>query len=295
MKFTQGSLITGLKICAFLIFIGRAYQYLFFDAPFRAILWDESLLQPIVEGVFNVTWNDYVTSMTVDRWINRSIAINGFLFVIAGFASVLINKNNRKYLKFPILLGAWLLVILSILSAKDKFYHYGQFFEHAIQFGVPFVLVMITKAEMSIKRLSLVLKILIAVTFTSHGLYALGYYPIPGYFIDMTISTLNVNEDTAVLFLNIVGALDLVLAVMIFVPKLSKYFLVYAFIWGILTALARIVAFFNVDFITSSIHQTLYLVIYRLAHGFIPLLVLFTDIRLLRKENITHQIFPQNS
>ena len=265
-------IILLLKIFAFLIFIGRAYQYLFFDAPFRTILWDESLLQPIIEGVFNTPWNSYVTNLEVDMWIQRSILINGFLYIIAAISVITINKNNRKYLRIPIQIGAWLLVILSLLTMKEQFFHIAQFFEHAIQFGIPFVLLYAIKGVLS-KKISLYLKILIAFTFTSHGLYALGYYSVPGNYIDMTIICLGVTENTAVLILKIAGVLDLLISVLIFVPKLASYFLLYAFIWGLLTAFARIVAGFNPDFIIDSLHQHLYLVIYRIPHGLTPLLV----------------------
>jgi hypothetical protein len=280
LKFTHKSLILTLKVCVFLIFIGRAYQYLFFDAPFRALLWDEGLLQPLVEGLFNTPWNDYVTSMKADAWINRIVGFNGILYVIAAFSAIFITSSNKKYLKYPIRIGAFLLVLLSLLSAKDKFYHYGQFFEHAIQFGVPFVLLMAVNIKSNVKKISLYLKVLIAITFTAHGLYALGYYPIPGYFIDMTISCINVTEDIAVLILNTAGVLDILLSILIFVPKLAKYALIYAFIWGLMTSLARAVAFFNADFVLSSFHQSMYLVVYRLSHGVIPLLVYFIDYKL---------------
>lgn len=58
------------KICAFTVFLGRAYQLYFFGAPFRAILWDESLLTPIVEGLSNYSWQEYATSSRVNIWID---------------------------------------------------------------------------------------------------------------------------------------------------------------------------------------------------------------------------------
>ncbi|GAA4112131.1 hypothetical protein GCM10022393_10370 [Aquimarina addita] len=266
-----------LKICVFLVFIGRAYQYLFFDAPFRAFLWDESLLQDIIENIFNTPWNEYVTNPTVNIWIQRIIQCNGLLFLFSAISSLAIHHKNIKFLKLPIFISGVLLILLSLLSAKEKFYHYGQFFEHAIQFGIPFVLLFAIKKENTIKKVSFVLKILVATTFTSHGLYALGYYPVPGTFIDMTINSIGVTEDNAVLLLYIVGILDIVLSILIFVPKIAKYALIYACFWGLITASARVIANFNVDFIDSSLHQSLYLVVYRIPHGVIPLLIYYLD------------------
>jgi len=41
-----------LRISCCCLLVGRAWQHLFWDAPFRAFLWDEHLLQGIVEGFF---------------------------------------------------------------------------------------------------------------------------------------------------------------------------------------------------------------------------------------------------
>ena len=62
-----------LKLSVILVFLGYAYQYLFFSAPFRAILWDESLLKPVIESIFKTPWEKYATSLTVDKWIQTSI------------------------------------------------------------------------------------------------------------------------------------------------------------------------------------------------------------------------------
>ncbi|PVW14328.1 hypothetical protein [Marixanthomonas spongiae] len=272
MNFSRKNTITLLKVCAFLIFIGRGYQFLFFDAPFRALLWDHGLMAGIVEGWFNTPWQDYVTNLTVDSWIQRSIRINGALYVLAGIAALAINNKNKKWLKLPIIIGAVLLTVLSVLLMKAKFFHYAQFFEHAIQFATPLVLLMALNERISLQKITFTLKVLIAITFTSHGLYALGYYQVPGNFIDMTIASLGISENTTVTFLYIAGVLDLVLSVAIFIPKIARYALLYAFIWGIMTALARVVAGTYIDFFADSLHQSLHLTIYRIPHGLVPLL-----------------------
>ena len=279
-----------LKLCTFLIFLGRGYQYLFFDAPFRALLWDESLLQPIIEGWFNTPWNDYVTNLKIDAWIQKSIRINGIIFVLAAFSSLFIHSKNSKYLRIPIWVGGFFLVILSFLTMKEHFFHYAQFLEHAIQFGIPFLLLYGIKENSDLNHIKLFSKILIAVTFISHGLYALGYYPIPGYFIDMTINSLGVTEKTAVTLLLIAGILDILISIAIFIPKISKYVLLYAIIWGFLTALARMVGNFNTALFALSMHQSVYKVIFRLSHSLIPLLVFITEYRYIKKNNPKPQI-----
>ncbi|NQY04676.1 MAG: hypothetical protein HRT68_00355 [Flavobacteriaceae bacterium] len=262
-----------LKWASFLIFIGRGYQYLFWDAPFRAFLWDESLLEPVVNSLLDMSWQEYASNLTFDKRVNIAITINGFLFLIAGIASLLINEKNKKWLRIPIFIGGVFLVILSLLLTKEKFYHLAMFFEHAIQFGTPFALLYYLKNE-SKPKLLFVLKILIAFTFTCHGIYALGkVYPMPGDFVTMTINILPITEASAIKFLFVAALLDFLVALLIFIPKTAKIALIYAGIWGLLTALARIVANFSFDFPWQTLHQNLYHVIYRIPHGLIPIIV----------------------
>ena len=90
----------------------------------------------------------------------------------------------------------------------------------------------------------------------------------------MVINIFEVNESSARLFLFIAGILDFLLTIFIFIPKFSKIALMYAVFWGLLTSLARIVGGFYADFLLESIHLNLYQVVFRLPHGFIPLMLL---------------------
>ncbi|WP_298546369.1 DoxX-like family protein [uncultured Aquimarina sp.] len=270
------------KISVFLIFIGRAWQHLFWDAPYRSFFWDESLLKPIIEGVFNITWQEYATSNRTDLIIQNGIKINGVLYLIAAISVLMIKKNTTKWFRIPIYLGGCSLVLLTILLTKEKFYHIAQFFEHSIQFGLPFVLLYSYSKKLRHESLVFIFKILIAFTFFSHGLYAFGFYPVPGKFIDMTIQIFGFSETTAISFLYIAGILDFILAILIFIPNVQIYALWYAVGWGLLTAMARIVANFYWDFPLQSIHQNLHEVIYRIPHGLTPLLVIL----LLKKHSI---------
>jgi len=220
-------------------------------------------------------WKDYVTSSSTDNFIQGIIRSNGVLYLIAAFSAITIKNHNKKWLRYPIFMGGISLVILSVLLTKEKFYHIAQFFEHGIQFGLPFTLLYVFSQSFTKDRVVLILKILIAFTFFSHGLYAFGFYPVPGKFVDMVIQIFGCSESTAITFLYVAGILDFILAVLIFIPKVSKYALWYAIAWGLLTAFARITANFYIDFPWQSIHQNLHETIYRLPHGLTPLILLF--------------------
>ncbi len=287
-------IITLIQICAFTVFIGRAYQLYFFGAPFRAILWDESLLTPIVEGIFNTTWYDYATSPRVNQWIDGFTKAGSFLFLAAAIISLFWNKINIQKLKRTIVgLALLLFFIIGICMVKDRNYEFLKLFELFIQFVAPLLLFFEKKLSfVDQKKIVIGIKIAIACTFIAHGLFAIGLYHLPGYFIDMTIKIIGVKQAQAETFLYVAGVLDIIMSILIFIPKLSKYALVYMIFWGLTTAFARFASGYNPNFLSMSFHNYSFLVIYRLSHGLVPLIVLFMEEK-LKKQRInipTHEI-----
>lgn len=263
-----------IKLSIVFVFLGRAYQHLFWDAPLRTFFWDEHLLKPFIENVLSINWHVYVTSVKTDFYIDKVAHFLGFLYLICAII-VLFSAKKLKFLKQVIIIGGVFLIVLAFLLMKEKFYQLAQFFEYSLQFGLPFVFVYYNKTFVA-NNLNLILKILIAAVFISHGLYAVGYYPVPGYFLGMVIDILGFSEEGARLFLLIAGILDFVISVLIFIPRTAKYALIYAFIWGLLTSFARVFAGFSFDYFWESLHLNLYQVVYRLPHALIPLMLLFS-------------------
>ncbi|GAA4275844.1 hypothetical protein [Aquimarina mytili] len=273
----RDKLISILKLSTFLIFLGRAYQHIVWDAPYRTFLWDEAILKGVVENTFGVTWNDYVTSLSAANTISFSIKTIGVFYLLCAIVTLLIKPNMKKLGKFFLLGGSIGLFILAILYCKEKFLHVGQFFEYMIQFMTPVLLYMMLFTSLEFKKIRLIALIAIALTFSCHGLYAVGYYPRPGTFIDMTLNTLPISEPSAHVMLKIAGILDFVVAIAIFIPRISYAALVYAFIWGGLTATARLVGHFHIEFLWNSFSQWTWEMLIRLPHALIPLFVLVAD------------------
>ncbi|SDX24765.1 hypothetical protein SAMN05444411_10427 [Lutibacter oricola] len=262
-----------LKLSVILVFIGRAYQHLFWDAPVRAFFWDENLIKPLIENLFNVEWQTYVTSVTLDLFLDNLVVGFGLLYSLC-FLAVIFYKPSKKVLKYLILVGSIGLVFLAFLLMKERFYQFAQFFEYSLQFAIPVIFVFSYKGWVY-NNLILILKVLVAIVFVAHGLYAVGYYPVPGYFLGMVINIFGFSEEVSKTFLLVAGVLDFVVSILIFIPKTAKIALLYAFVWGTLTALARVVAGLSVDFFWESIHLNLFQTIYRLPHGLIPLYLFF--------------------
>ena len=259
-----------LQFSAFTVFAGRAWQHLFRDAPYRELLWDDVLMEPVIEKLTPWTWHEYVTNLAVDETIQRWMAGLGIVYAVCGITALFINRLPNFFKVFQ-WTGAAGLFVLALLYMKEHFFHTGQFFEFALQCCSPVFLVL--QPQLS-PRLVFWMKIAIALTFACHGLYAIGYYPRPGYYTEMTMRILGISQAAAILLLKVAGALDFVVAAGIFLPwKWAKWILAYAAFWGLATSLARIFGNFFWQFPLQSLYEWVYQTVYRLPHFLIPLVV----------------------
>lgn len=265
-----------LQYAAFTVLLGRAWQHLYWDAPFRALLWDEQLLSGVVESFTAMDWESYITSMEVDEKISTSIKSFGCLYLITAIITLFIHKLPSFFQHF-LWLSSLALISLAMLYCKERFLSIGQFFEYTLQFGSPFFLWWWIRQEQPSNNSSafiIVLKIAIALTFTCHGLYAIGYYPIPVQFMEMTMNILGVDEVMAKTFLTTAGILDFAVAIGIFLPwNYARFFLLYAVFWGFSTAIARVWAYFNWEWLDYVLLQWLHETVMRFPHFLIPLAV----------------------
>ncbi|MBI5915005.1 MAG: hypothetical protein HY842_06480 [Bacteroidetes bacterium] len=281
-------IILLLKIAAASVFAGRAWQHFFWDAPYRELLWDDGLMQPLIENLTPWTWHEYVTNLAVDEAIQRWMVGLGFFYTACAVLCFFIEKIPG-WLRWLLWVGVGGLVVLALLYMKEYFFHAGQFFEYTLQFGAPVVLLLAWRKSEVPARLVFWMKIAIALTFACHGLYSVGYYPRPANFTEMTMNILGFSQQAAVRFLNIAGMLDFAVAVGIFLPgKWAKWVLVYATVWGLATSLARIFGNFYWSFPLDSLHQWVFQAAYRLPHGLVPWAVLVW----MNQKNITSPESP---
>jgi len=282
-EYFKQTLLWIFRLSAFFVFFGRGWEHLFWDAPFRAVLWDQTLMEGLVTALTGMTWKAYATSSTVNFVIDSSIKLVGLVYLICAIVSLTIKAHHKK-LSILLWIGCFLLILLSFLFYKNKFYKFGQFIEYSCQMFSPLFLLLFLVYKIQVNKLNFLLKIAIALTFIGHGLYALGVYVTPGIWIDMAMSSLNViglypSEIQVENIIYIAGIIDIVLAVGIFLPnKWSIPFIVWAIIWGLLTALSRVVGFMNFDPSWHTLFQWLPQTIFRLPHAIIPLASLWLTI-----------------
>ncbi len=265
-----------LQIFVCFIWLGRAYQGLFFDLPLRAFFWNQNLLENLVIELTNDSWQSYVTnqSIPIDSIINILGTSIGFVWLLAAFSTFFISEKT-KGLRIFYYFSIFLFAIILLLDWQDKFQAWGHLLEHATQFSSPLLLLYFTQKPSNTHKIRLLMKAIISLTFVCHGLYAVGYYPTSGEWISWTMRTLYLEDSqTAVTFLFIAGMLDFLMAFLLFFDLTSNLALYYCIFWGLLTALVRIIANFYIEIPLISLHDWTYQTFFRLIHGGFPLLLL---------------------
>lgn len=273
MKLTKDrkTILLVVQLAAVCLFLGRAGQHLIWDAPYRSLLWDQSLMEPLIEGFTSMSWSEYSTNLDLDDQITAFIRGLGVYYLICALATIGLKK-------FPgiaqalLIIGVVNLFILALLYTKVKFYSPAQFFEYTVQWSTPLFLILLYRESFSLSTLTSLMKIAIALTFSAHGLYALNVFPRPVEFTEMTMSITGLGEAQALWFLRTAGILDLLLSVLIFTRKRWVVpALVYAACWGLATAVARIWANVYWDFLVEGLWQWAPETIMRIPHALIPL------------------------
>lgn len=261
--------------------IGRAYQCIFWDIPIRSLVWNEEWMTSIVSGILELSWEDYLKHPNGDTTIQVLVSTLGYTLLVV--AALVVLKIKRWLTDTGLFISFFVLVFIAFLYHLEKFQTAGQFLEYSLQFLCPLLLWYYFKNGIT-KRWILALKVAIALTFISHGLYALGFYPVPANFVSMTIQILPLGNEAAVQFLYIIGIVDILFSIGLFLKGfIFRISIWYCMIWGTLTTSARIVANVDLSNFGETMHQWWFESMYRLPHVLIPLL-LYLVVKQISKE-----------
>jgi hypothetical protein len=252
----EGLVITAVRYATVCVFAGRAWQFFFWQTPYSALLTFSKL-----------PWEQV--------WENLGIAfvyIQGLVFVFCAVLALssLVVIRQLKVLLFT---GIFFLLVLSVLLTAEKNWQFNQFFEYAAQVGTPLLLLMYAGVfPVSASQKLLFGKVLVALTFSAHGLYALGFpYEQPANFLGMVQQILQVDLAQARVFLRIAGALDLLLSVGLFFTATQRLALGYAIFWGTATAVARLMAPTDWHEPWLLLHRYVFETVMRLPHALLPI------------------------
>lgn len=95
---------------------GRAYQHLFFIAPYSELFWDENMLTPLLE-LFQVDWSVYLSWDLMFYYQH----LCGIILTL-GVVVACLPENYRRRFRMVFLLNALILTIIAIALFKGNFF-----------------------------------------------------------------------------------------------------------------------------------------------------------------------------
>lgn len=273
-----------------LLLLGRAWQHLRYDTPLTALLWSPALLEGVVRDGLGLPWHAWAASERVKAGITAVEHGQGAVYGIGALVALL-PLAGRAWLRVQtaLLVASSLgLCGLALLYYLDHKRQLAQLLELGIQCSLPLLLALMLRERGRVKAAhQRWLRVAIAATFAGHGLYAAGYYEVPGGFVTMVMRSLGVAEPVARGLLFGAGCLDFAVALGVLAGArwrgLYWAALAYAALWGTLTALARVWSYFRWDMALERLAQWLHEAALRLPHGLVPLFVLLVVIRQARE------------
>ena len=209
----------------------------------------------------------YAKTPEMDSTFNFFHNVGKLVLPLAFFILFLSEQKANKF-NFVFILAGIVLYVDSLFAFTQNKYVVEQIIEHALKFGLPIIYGMRKAIER--EHLNQFLKMLVAFTFIGHGLFALGIHFIPGGFIQMVQNVLGFNIETSRQFLHVIGALDLIFVILLFIPKLDKVAVFYMIFWGLLTSMARVVGYFGNVPIEEFLKIYCFEMLWRWPHFLIP-------------------------
>ena len=270
-----------LQTAAIGLLLGRAWQHIFWDAPYRELLWDEYWMKDIVGQVLGLSWSEYVSNPLYDERIQIFTQGLGWFYVISAMAALGIQWFPR--LARSVLNTSGLAIfLLSLIAWKEYSWQIGQLLEYSLQWATPLLLAASSKRSIPEKWIRYASRAAISATFIGHGLYAAGYYPVPGNFIEMTMRSLSIGEDAARTFLFGIGILDILAALGVIWPvRFKTTIFAYLILWGLLTSLARVWGYFSIDFFENWWQMWIHELLMRFPHFLVPWFLWRTELKSL--------------
>lgn len=260
-----------LLVFVVIFLVTRLWQHFFWNQHTVSSIYEEHFFRLVLVkkwGLYNI--ETYRRAYLLD--FVRKI---GWIYPIA-LVSLLFLKKAKW---FPIIMSIVIAIAIFMMPYSKLILlrnHYNLLMEYFIQALSMLILVFAVTKLVNRATIILITKIAIALTFIGHGLYALNLYPIPSNFMFMTTQLTIDNEVSVSRFLILMGILDLIVAILLFLPnkRLQQIALLYCIAWGFATATARIACYFSPDTVLFSLNRWLPETTYRLLHGGLPLFLL---------------------
>ena len=263
-----------LIIATSLMLCGRAWKYFFFETSYREIFWNHKAFGWFIENLIHIDWNHYLANPAYDANIMLFKKGLGLFYFLSAIIVVVIPRHRA--VRGVLIMVAISQIPQAYFQFNGSFYNWALLLEFTAQFSAPLLLWMQLRGK--IQTTKVWCKLVVAITFICHGLYACGVYNVPQKFLTMCMKTLAFSKENALLFLTAMGVLDFIAALALYFKntKILRVGLWYMIVWGGLTALARPWAHFYSFDAFRSLFQHLPDFLIRAPHYMLPLFLLMT-------------------
>jgi hypothetical protein len=260
--------------------LGKGLSHLHGEPVYWALWWNEDLARPLA-WLMSSSWSSYSTDPSVETTLIYCQYILMWLFLIVGFIAMYaprrlsqslrahghassldlkgtkVNRSPKgqapqrlaepprsaRFFSRVFASAVVLQFFYTLCLWISNEYRWASLCEHSLQVTLPFgclLMLPYTPQEWE-KPAEKLIQCTLTLCFIGHGLYALNISPLPAEFLNMTMNVTHLSEGGARYFLSIFGSLDLIMAVLVWIPihELRRSALIYMMIWGLLTALAR--------------------------------------------------------
>ncbi len=257
-----------LRWAAVSVCLATGAKALLHDLPLRALLWDAAWWTWFANAA-GYSWTEWVTDPAVDQSIN---GLNLGLGLLLLAVAALLAFGRSRAVGVAVVLATILLLLQHFLIAKEAFWQLGQVLELGLQTGAPLIWYAYIKGPRGEAYWRWV-RWVVATTFVGHGLYAVGFHPVPANFVLMTQAGFGVGEALARQLLISVGILDFLAAFFLVLPFRRAQWLALCWLlpWALLTTVARLWSYGGLVGMGTLLRQWLPEVVLRLPHLLVPL------------------------
>lgn len=250
-----------LWISCLLLFISRAILAIFENPAIAEFLSYQQVIGKVV--MIFISWEEYVTTIypILAEWISW------VLFSI--YCTAILALLKPSTFRVIIWIGGCFLLLEILLALPGDYYWYLNLAGKTLMWLPVFLFT--SKYIISLSWLKTA-RLAIFLVFASHALLAMNFMPLPGLYVDMIMKVTNWTEDITHYVLFCAGVLDMVAATCILIwPRCPGYFWWYLIIWGLATAIARLVANWSIELDMRSNLIWFSEMLLRFPHGLVPL------------------------
>lgn len=276
----ESLLFAILRLGTFLCFVGWAWVHYYWEGPYAVLIWNETMYSWAQS--LGYQWEDIVGTGANDGLFQSALSQIYWGYLACALVALLARKE-RTWSLLVLLLGSCMLGILMYAKYLNSKGQLPMFVEHGGQILMPAILASALYFGYRHKITLCLALFAFVCTFAGHGCYALDIWPTPSMFYGMISVILGFGYDTAKLFLRTAGALDMLVCLGVFIPKMRFGCALYAACWGLLTALARPVAGMSFTLNYWGADQYLHEAVLRAPHFMIPLFLVLLWIKPAKK------------